>query len=146
MEVETSEELKLALRNCNDKTPRFDLKGLFKLCKVVSVYDGDTCQVVFKHRGELNRWTIRMNGYDTPEMRPLKSLPHRGRIIEKAREAKLFLSKLITPQLVILECLGFDKYGRLLGNIYQNVEDTQSVNDMMVASKLGCVYDGGTKE
>ncbi len=41
-------------------------------CKVVNVYDGDTCTVVFRHRGKLEQHSVRMLGYDSPEMKPPK--------------------------------------------------------------------------
>ena len=62
------------LKMCDKKTMKFSLENKTKLCKVVSVYDGDTCNVVFDHNGVINRWNVRMNGYDTPEMRPSKKL------------------------------------------------------------------------
>ena len=44
-------------------------KGQKKQAKVVSVYDGDTIQLVFPLQGELFRWTCRLSGVDTPEIR-----------------------------------------------------------------------------
>jgi len=149
MNYQESEEIMCQLKECDKKTPKFSLNGLTKLCKVVSIYDGDSCRVVFHHNGIINKWNIRMNGYDSPEMRPSKSLPNRDEIKAKAKESKNFLKSLIahTPeQLVYLKCGSFDKYGRLLGEIYLNSEDTESVNQMMVSNGYGYEYHGGTKK
>ena len=57
----------------NNKTPIFSLEGTKHLCKVVNVYDGDTCKVVFPFSEKMCRWNVRLTGYDTPEMRPPKN-------------------------------------------------------------------------
>ena len=80
-------------KECTKKTKKFTLEGCVKICKVVSVYDGDSCRVVFNHNGQINKWNIRMNGYDSPEMRPSRSLPNRDEIKAKA---KYFLKNLKT--------------------------------------------------
>tara|TARA_B100000886_G_scaffold330008_1_gene279987 strand:- start:517 stop:957 length:441 start_codon:yes stop_codon:yes gene_type:complete len=136
------------LKNCDRKTKKFSLEGQTKLCKVVSVYDGDTCNVVFDHNGVINRWNIRMNGYDTPEMRPSKKLPNRDEIKQKAIQSRDFLKSLIfnNEQLVYLKCGKFDKYGRLLGEIYINENDEESVNSVMIKTGHGYEYHGGTKK
>tara|TARA_B100001027_G_C16208199_1_gene303855 strand:- start:133 stop:573 length:441 start_codon:yes stop_codon:yes gene_type:complete len=136
------------LKNCDRKTKKFSLEGQTKLCKVVSVYDGDTCNVVFDHNGVINRWNVRMNGYDTPEMRPSKKLPNRDEIKQKAILSRDFLKSLIfnNEQLVYLKCGKFDKYGRLLGDIYINEDDEESVNSLMIKTGHGYEYHGGTKK
>lgn len=136
------------LKNCDRKTKKFSLEGQTKLCKVVSVYDGDTCNVVFDHNGVINRWNVRMNGYDTPEMRPSKKLPNRDEIKQKAIKSRDFLKSLICnkDQLVYIKCGEFDKYGRLLGEIYINENDEDSVNSLMIKTGHGYEYHGGTKK
>jgi endonuclease YncB( thermonuclease family) len=82
-------------------------------------------------------------------MRPSKSKPNRDKEIEAAKEAKKFLiSKVMsTPeQLIFIKCKKFDKYGRLLADIYLNMNDTISVNDLMVQNGHGYLYNGGTKK
>ena len=41
---------------------------------------------------------------------------------------------------------GFDKYGRVLGTLFQTKEDTVSVNQKMIDDGHGYVYNGGTKQ
>ena len=144
-----SDEIIQQLKVCDKKTPKFSLQGLTKICKVVDIYDGDTCRVVFNHNGCINKWNIRMNGYDSPEMRPSRNLENRDEIKKKALESKNFLKSLVAnspEQLVYLKCGGFDKYGRLLGELYVNLDDEKSVNQQMIDNNYGYVYHGGTKK
>lgn len=136
------------LKCCDKKTKVFTLDGLYKLCKIVSVYDGDTCRAVFNHNGLINKWTIRMNGYDTPEIRPSRSLPNRDEIKKKAIESREYLKSLVCNenQLVYLKCGGFDKYGRLLGELFIDKNDIDSVNNLMIKNGYAYEYHGGTKK
>ena len=147
--VKETEEIISKLLLCDKKTPVFTLEGQTKLCKVVDIYDGDTCRVVFNHNGCINKWNVRMNGYDSPEMRPSRSLPNREEIKKKAVESKEYLRSLVAnseEQLVYVKCGGFDKYGRLLGELYVNLEDEKSVNQQMIDNGHGYEYHGGTKK
>ena len=148
MNCEESDELICALKKCDKKTNKFSLDGLTKLCKVVDVYDGDSCRVVFRHNNVINKWNIRMNGYDSPEIRPSKKLENRDEIKKKAVEAKEFLKSLVMNenQLVYLNCCSFDKYGRLLGDMFINKNDSDSVNQLMINNNHAYEYHGGTKK
>ena len=132
----------------NNDTPLFSLEGNFVKCKVVNVYDGDTCKVVFPLNGEIYRWNVRLTGYDTPEMRPPRSQENRDEEIKAAYAARDFLkSKVMNDnQLVFIKCGEFDKYGRLLGTLYVEETDEVSVNDLMIQNGHGYAYDGGTKK
>ena len=132
----------------NNDTPLFSLEGNFVECKVVDVYDGDTCKVVFPLNEKMYRWNVRLTGYDTPEMRPPRSQENRDEEINAARLARDFLkSKVMNQdQLVYIKCGEFDKYGRLLGTLFINQEDEVSVNDLMIQNGHGYAYDGGTKK
>lgn len=140
--------VKNQLLKCDNKTPMFSLEGKIKLCRVVNIYDGDTCKVVFRMNDEINRWNVRMTGYDTPEMRPPKSQANREIEIAAAKQAKSYLQSLIMNpgQLVYIKCGEFDKYGRLLGEIYIKKDDKKSVNQMMIDQGHGYAYNGGTKK
>jgi len=140
--------LESQLNKCDNKTPLFSLEGKTKLCKVVNIYDGDTCKVVFRLNDNLHRWNVRMTGYDTPEMRPSRSKPNRDQEIKAAKAARDYLKSLVMKdnQLVYIKCGKFDKYGRLLGELFINKNDLISVNRMMIDAKHGYAYDGGTKK
>lgn len=129
-------------------TPLLSLEGYFSVAKVVSVYDGDTCRVVIPFKGEFYKWNVRLDGYDTPEMRPSRSKPNRDAEIAAAKEAKKYLMSLIMEspnQIIYIKCKDFDKYGRLLASIYIHPDDNVSVNEIMVQKGHGYNYDGGTK-
>ena len=144
MDISLEEQLK----RHDIKTPKFTLENHSKLAKVVDVYDGDSCQVVFEHNRLINRWNVRMHGYDTPEMRPRKTVENRLEIIEKAKAARDYLKSLIMneDQLIYIKCHDFDKYGRVLGEIYLNQGDSKSVNELMVENGYGYTYHGGKKK
>ena len=90
------------LNTYDKKTPKFTLKNMYKICRIVDVYDGDTVRGVFEHNGQYNKWTIRMYGYDSPEMKPSRKLENRLEIKAKALEAREYLNSLILNQNVYL--------------------------------------------
>lgn len=142
----------LDLRSATNDVPLFSLEGWVVPCKVVNVYDGDTCKIVLELDGRLAKFNCRMAGYDTPEMRPPRDKPDRDKEIAAAKAAKARLIELVMSggeegdQLVTVECGEFDKYGRLLTTLYVNAGDTKSVNQMLVDEGHGYEYDGGTKK
>jgi len=141
-------ELQEMLIKAPTTTPYLNLENVFTVCKVISVYDGDSCKVIMPFKNQMYKWNVRLSGYDTPEMRPSKSKPNRDDEIKAAKEAKSFLISHImnhSEQLVYIKCHEFDKYGRLLADIYIKQHDETSVNQMMIDSKHGYPYDGGTK-
>ena len=97
------------------KTPRFQLKGKYH-AKVVDVYDGDTCQIIiWLGCYGPKRFTLRIEGIDTPEMKGGTEETKQLAII-----ARDHLRGLILDKHVIVYLNGFEKYGRLLGNIFVN--------------------------
>jgi endonuclease YncB( thermonuclease family) len=80
-------------------------------------------------------------------MKPKLNIENRDNIINKAKQAKEFLSNLILNEIVEFESMGFDKYGRLLGKIFiTNCFSRQDVNQLMLDSEFGYAYFGGTKK
>ena len=134
------------LNEFDKKTPTFSLKDSFKMCKIVDVYDGDTVRGVFENNGVYNKWTIRMFGYDSPEIRPSRKLKNRDEIKRKAKESRDYLKSKILGKTIFLHCLDFDKYGRVLGNIYSDEFGKKSINDHMIEMNYGYPYFGGTKK
>jgi len=137
------------LEKCDEKnTDFFNLKGESHLAKVVKCYDGDTMHCIFYHDGKYQKFNVRMYGYDTAEMRPSRSLPDKVRKAEKSKalSAKKRLQELVLNKVVIVECLGFGKYGRLLANVKINESDDKTVNQLMIDEGHGKEYYGGTKK
>ena len=124
-----------------DEIQLFSLNNHYTTGKVVDVYDGDTCTIVFKWEGKYRKFKCRCYGYDSPEMKPRLNIENREDIIKKAKEAKLRLQQL-TAGVVNVRCLHFDKYGRLLVELFN---DSASINSLMIKEGHGYVYHGGTK-
>jgi endonuclease YncB( thermonuclease family) len=154
-----------ALENCTKETPEFSLCGLTLQGKVVECYDADTCKIVLPILNTFYKFTCRLNGIDTPEMKPLKTKVNRESEIIWAKKARAELLRLITDhvldnldikkeeiiellknnkKLITVKCLEFDKYGRLLVELY-NTNDTISFGNILIEKGLAVSYDGGTK-
>ena len=134
---------KYKLSQCDtDNTPKYEFKNITKLCKVIDVYDGDTITIAIRLEKTIYKSKVRMFGYDSPEMKPLKKLENRVEIIANAKVAQTALSEKIMGQIVSAELLGFDKYGRLLANIHYSGEN---INQYMLDNGYGYPYLGGTK-
>ena len=74
-------------------------------------------------------------------MKPRLNIENREEIINKAKLAKDRLIEL-TKGIIKIECLDFDKYGRLLVKLYKN---DSLINSIMVEEGHGYIYHGGTK-
>ena len=129
------------LNQFTSKTSKFSLNGYRTHAKCVHVYDGDTVHVVFKmpNSNDCYKWIIRMMGIDTPEIKAKNT--YEKQLAVKARD---FLRDLILDKIIIIECLDFDKYGRLLGNLFIEGNET-SISNMMIEKGFAKAYDGGTK-
>ena len=65
----------------------YKLKGNFR-AKVVDVYDGDTITIVIFNKGGVEKYKLRMYGYDSPEIKPKLDMLNRKQEIENAKAAK----------------------------------------------------------
>ena len=83
-----------------------------------------------------------MNGYDSPEMKPPLADPNRDEIKEQAKKAKQALIDKINDRPVLMKITNFDKYGRLLADLYI---DDEHINKWMIDNGYGYPYDGGKK-
>jgi len=138
---------KLQKLNENDYTYfSFNQKTFY--AKYCNVYDGDTFSVLFFYKDDVIKYKCRMMGYDSPEMKP--SLNNENRIHEKelailARNRLKELLDMHPTHLIKIECFQFDKYGRLLVNVW-NMVNEKSINEIMIEEKHGKPYFGGKKE
>jgi endonuclease YncB( thermonuclease family) len=124
------------------------MDGVERYAKLVHVYDGDTFRAAMIHNNRIKKLTFRPVGYDTPEMKPLKSMPNRETHIRLAKEARAHLIELCggIDSYVFIKCHKFDKYGRVLATVYRTRYSKKSINQMMLDSGLANAYDGGTKK
>ncbi len=120
------------------QTTLFTLNGFKTEAKVVHVYDGDTIHIVFKYFDNFYKWNCRISHVDTPELRTKNEEEKR-----KGYEVRDKLRELILDKIVNVQCLEFDKYGRLLIELY--IGDIY-VNQWLIDNNLAKQYEGGTKE
>lgn len=140
------------LRTFDEKTISvFSFTGRVITMRVVDVYDGDTCTVIFEHGGEMIKYKVRCMGYDCAEIKPKLNDPNREEEMRLAKLAKARFIELLGPsRLVQARCLEFDKYGRILAYFYPLEADVTSIdasiNATMIREGHGRPYEGGTKD
>ena len=111
--------------------------------KVIKVYDGDTITIATRLPNDktIFRFSVRLRGIDSPEI-------HGKTEIEKALAVKSrdALSQLIYHKIIMLQNVEYEKYGRLLADIYLLGQETKpTINQWMLDQKYAVPYDGGTK-
>jgi endonuclease YncB( thermonuclease family) len=111
----------------------------FSKCKVVKVYDGDTITVASYLKGvpTCYRFSVRLRGIDSPEIRTKNEDEKKAAIISRDK-----LSEKILNKIVYLKDIGTEKYGRVLADVFYNNE---KINDWLLNNKLAVKYDGGKK-
>ena len=157
----------LTLETATKEVPEFTLCGQILTGKIVELYDADTCKIVLPIFGGIYKFVCRLNGIDTPEMKPRKDKPNRESEIIWAKKARNEFLRLICPDskcclsieskkedilkelelnrtLVSVKCLEFDKYGRLLVELTP-AGSPCTVNASLVNSNMAVAYDGGSK-
>ena len=142
-----SSRFDVALSITTKKTPYFSLDGLITRAKVVDVYDGDTVQIVFpfynkERKKDMCRWKCRLSRIDTPELRT-KSQEEK----KLAIQAREYVKEYVLEKIVTVKCGKFDKYGRLLVEIYVFEGNTEcSLNQLLIERGIAKEYNGGKKD
>lgn len=140
--------------------PEFSLTNRTLQGKVVSCYDGDTADIVLPLGDQYWKFKCRMLGYNSPEMKPLKTKV--GREEEKIAALKskqavmselcdsVDISKMYTNReldecvgrnrrILQIQCHEFDKYGRVLVTIRRHSSE-ETINDWMVRNGYAIKY------
>ena len=106
------------------------------LVKVVSVYDGDTFQIVMKTSfwGNYRRFSCRLLDVDCPELRT-KNMKEK----ELGIKAKNLTKTFVLNKVIQLDITGEDKYGRLLVRY-------DILSNALIKEGLGTAYDGTGKK
>jgi len=138
-------------------TPELSINGLKTYGRLIDVYDGDTIKVILPAFNSYYKFTLRLNGIDTCEMKSKQleikhyAIKARNKILElitnntqvnTKKEIKELLESNV--YLIWVECLESDKYGRVLANIYKD-KDTKSLSDILLEENLAYKYSGKTK-
>jgi len=138
------------------------LDGKICLGFCTQAYDGDTCTINIRSEFGDHQWKVRITGYDAPEMKTKNATEKKHAIA-----CRNMLLELIGEKYVIVSCGIFEKYGRLLGNIYirysintnesvstqscergdvHNLSALLNVNEWMLQNTSCVPYDGGQKK
>jgi endonuclease YncB( thermonuclease family) len=162
------------LQHNNDNTELFSLKNQTFLARVVDIYDGDTITCIINIFNNYYKFKVRLAGIDTPE-----KTSHDPTIKNSSLKARFRLFQLIANSnnidinnidqhinqtiqqkdlrnilnsnlfFVNILCDNFDKYGRLLGWIYnhnsQVYNSVQTFNQKLIDENLAYEYLGKTK-
>jgi endonuclease YncB( thermonuclease family) len=128
-------------KNC---TP-FTFKGKTLKGYVLDCYDGDTITCSIFIMDNYYSFKVRLYGIDTPEIKQSSSLPDEQRKKNKtdAIKSKNFVIENVLNEFVTLECFEYDKYGRILANVYFG--NNQLLNQLLIDNGLAVAYFGGTK-
>lgn len=127
------------LESKTKETPLFSLNGKHFDAKIVYIYDGDTMHCVFKVFGEYYRWNCRIWGVDTPEIRTKNEGEKK-----KGIEVRDILRNKLQDKILTIKCYDFDKYGRLLIDVY--IENETLLSQWLIKNNYGYTYNGGTKK
>jgi len=125
-----------------NELPYFSLKNNKVQAKIISIYNGDSFTAIFTYKGDLINYRFRCYGYTSPSLKLPLLLENRDDIIKSANDARnkfIELTSKTKNSLVTLECLGFDNNGRILANVYNNV-DVESVNSLMIKEGYGVKF------
>jgi endonuclease YncB( thermonuclease family) len=132
-----------SLVNCDENTPLFSLNGVTTFGKIVGNYDGDTCDIVIA-AGTLNenvKFKCRLMGIDCAEMRS-KDLDEKLH----AEKAKEFVANWHRNDIIYLHCHKFDSFGRLLVDVYRNIQSSKSLSEILIEYGLAYEYCGKKKK
>ncbi len=134
---ETSNQIQ-ELSQFDDKTHIFTLEGLETPAKCTKCYDADTVHLVIPYSNNYYRWTCRLAEIDSAEIKSQDKAES-----DFAKKSRDYLKSLILDKIVTVKCGKFDKYGRLLVNIYL---DQLDINKHLLDKGYAYKYLGATKK
>jgi endonuclease YncB( thermonuclease family) len=118
---------------------KFSFENYETFIKIIKIIDGDTITAIFKFKDEFYKSNFRLNNIDTPEIHSNNEI-----IKQLGLNAKEYLFNLIINKTLKATFLNFDKYGRILIDIY--LEDGTSVSNKLIIGGYAKKYDGKTKD
>ena len=117
---------------------------IYRIREIHKVVDGDTIDADIDLGFDISLTKrIRLAGVDTPESRTADAnekkygLESKEWLKKRCENAKDILIKTELPD-------STEKYGRIIGHLYINGEET-SLNNQMITEGYAWTYDGGTK-
>jgi len=109
--------------------------------RVIKCYDGDTITIATYlpiPNSPLFKFSVRLLGIDCPEIRGKNESEKKCALL-----AKKFIEDKLLGNIVTLENVALEKYGRILADV---IFDGASLSNLLVTNKLAVRYDGGRKE
>ena len=161
--------LKTFFQNYDLKTPAWTLEGKQMWARVVDIYDADTLTLIIPiDSSGVYKFSCRVYGIDTAEIKSKneenKMLANKAknRMLELCGIKNIQLDKVYSRKetqamlnsdiyIVYIKCREWDKYGRLLVDVFNNVyndvyNDHTNLADILIREKLAYAYFGGTKQ
>lgn len=110
--------------------------------KLHRIIDGDTFQIYLPVCCFESIFTCRLNGVDTPELHSKDENEKKN-----ANNVKEYVETMLSTQKFSITCGEFDKYGRILCDIFLQLDDkTISLADILISKKYAISYSGGKKQ
>lgn len=136
------------LNATRDGVDFFNVEPKLYWAKPVYTYDGDTLHIVFMFNNKMTKWRVRLYGIDTCEMKVKKSWSKKRRRIAKARaiEIRDYVRNLVEDKIIKIQVINFEKYGRLLCNVYYGDNYDINLTQHLITNGMGLSYFGGTKQ
>lgn len=138
-----SREIDELERSSFSQLEMFTMKGKKCYARVVSIYDGDTCTIVYKLGNEYVKRAFRLAGLDCPELRPLRSSPHREKEILAALKVRDVIDRKLRNKVVEIVFEKEEKFGRLMGIMY--TQRGLNINQWLLDIKMAVPYKGQRK-
>ena len=149
------------MENFNDSnTPQFTFDGINCISRIIDITDGDTVKAIISFKDSYYKIIVRLNNIDTCETKSKCEENKKLGMDAKKRIYNLITGKIADADLnkksikselnnncylIYLKCYDFDKYGRVLGDIYKDVNSDESFSSILIKEKLAYLYEGKTK-
>jgi endonuclease YncB( thermonuclease family) len=132
------------LERIDPKTvPKVPFHNQIIYAKIEEVYDGDTIKIIVLFGVMPVRFSLRILGIDTPEIKQGS-----GRLLEEQQAAvkvREYVKSLFPSKLAKICIRDWDKYGgRVLGDLY--LETGESVSDILIHGGWARPYQGEKKK
>lgn len=140
---------------------KFDFNGISCPCRIINIYDGDTCTAGIKWNNRYIRLKLRLKGINSPEIKPSKKLKNRDEIIKNAYLAKHKMIEYCTDisptncqcktecdeimkknkKILYVKMYNFDAFNRVVSELYLDQDFKNSVNKLMIEGGYAAQFD-----
>lgn len=140
---------------CNlniEEFEKFNFNGLVCPCRILNVYDGDTCTAGINWNNKYIQLRLRLKGINSPEIKPSKKLANRDEIIKQAYLAKSKMIEYCTDvipnncqskadceeimkkntKILYVKMYNFDAFNRVVSELYLDQDFKISINKLMI--------------